>query len=224
MKPRTFLRTAATAVAAALLGTGCAPERATAPSADVASADVPAAVAQQNAKGGTLFTPIVTPAGTTVSVAQRDKPLKQDVVVTQTITPRGGQLHIGAAGLTVYFAPGAVTQPLTVTATAYAGTSVAYSFEPHGTVFHAPVYVVQDLQITTVKSNMGQASDIAGAYMPDGIADLSPNGTALVSEIHTAEMTKGHDYLGKLVLTNAIFEIQHFSGYILTGGRGGNGH
>lgn len=203
------------ALAVALVGTGCAPERATAP-------DLPAAAAARNAgsAGATsFFTPVATDPGTTVPVVQRDRPLKSDVSVTQTITSRGGIIRIGCAGLAVVFAPGAVSTPLRVTATANAGSGLVYSFEPHGTVFKAPVYVVQDLHITTIRKDINLAGTVAGAYMPDGLADLTPNGLARVSELHDAVVDKDHVPGMGLVLTQAAFEIQHFSGYILTVGR-----
>jgi hypothetical protein len=203
------------ALAVALVGTGCAPERATAP-------DLPTPAAARNAGGSgatSFFTPVLTDPGTTVPVVQRDHALAADISVTQTITPRGGVIRIGAAGLWLVFAPGAVSAPLQVTATANAGSGVVYSFEPHGTVFTAPVYVVQDLRITTIRNDLNLASTIAGAYMPDGLADLSPDGLAKVSELHEAVVDKGHVPGMGLVLTQAVFEIQHFSGYILTVGR-----
>lgn len=203
------------ALAVALVGTGCAPERATAP-------DLPTAAAARNvgSSGATsFFTPIVTDPGTMVPVVQRDRPLKADVSVTQTITPRGGIIRIGCAGLSLVFAPGAVSAPLQVTATANAGSGVVYSFEPHGTVFKAPVYVVQDLRITAIRNDINLANSVAGAYMPDGLADLSPDGLAKVSELHQAVVDKDHVPGMGLVLTQAVFEIQHFSGYILTVGR-----
>jgi hypothetical protein len=214
MTHRTLLRTLAAALAASLLGTGCSPDRAVAP-----EADAPSAAAQQNLKGGSLFTPLQTAPGTTVAVLQREKPLKQDATVSATITPRGGYVRIAQAGLTVYFSPGAVSQTMTVTATAYAGSAVAYSFEPHGTQFHAPVYVVQNVGLTTIAHDISLAQTIAGAYMPDGLADLQPDGTAIVSEIHDASVDKIRDPIQGLILHNAVFTIQHFSGYILTGGR-----
>lgn len=213
MTHRTLFRTLAAALAASLLGTGCSPDRATAP-----ASDVPSPAAQHNA-GGSLYVPIFTAPGTTVPVLQRSNPLKQDVTVTATITPRGGFVHIGGTGLFVYFSPGAVSAPLTVTATAYAGSSIAYSFEPHGTRFNAPVYVIQNLGLTTIAHDLCDANSIAGAYMPDGLADMQADGTARVSEIHTAEVDKVRDPIQGLILHNAVFTIQHFSGYILTGGR-----
>lgn len=214
MTHRTFFKLVSSGIAAALLGTGCAPERATAP-------EVPNVAAQQNARsGGSFDTPVLAPPGTTVPVVQRGKPLDKDIVITVTVTPRGGLVHVGTSGLLLYFAPGAVQAPLTVTATAHAGSAMAYSFEPHGTAFHAPVYVIQSLIGSNVAHSLGAASTIAGAYMPDGLADLSADGlSAQVSEIHEASVDKTHDPVHGLELGSAVFAIQHFSGYILTGGR-----
>lgn len=214
MKQSTFFQLVVAGVAATLLGTGCAPEHATAP-----NADAPSVAAARNVAGGTHFAAISTPERTTVPVVQRNRALTTDVSVTATISPGGGIVRIKSAGMALYFSPGAVSAPLTVTATANAGASVAYTFEPHGTEFHAPVYVVQDLQGTDMSTKLGLASTIAGAYMPDGISDLHADGTASVSELYGASVGKSRDPVHGLVLTNAIFIIQHFSGYILTGGR-----
>lgn len=213
MTHRTLFRTLAAALAASLLGTGCSPDRLAAPDA---SGGLNAAANQAVLPFQSAQSVIVD----TVSVLQRDKPLKQNVSVTVKVTPKGGQVDLGAAGLTLYFSPGAVTQTLTVTATAYAGSAIAYGFEPHGTVFNAPVYVVQKLDHTTLKHIRGAAADISGAYMPDGLANLSADGsTAAVSEIYETSIEKERDRIGKLMLIDAVFEIHHFSGYILTGGR-----
>lgn len=215
MMPRTLFKCLTAGLAAALLGTGCATDRATAP-------NDPAVAATKNATldSASLYTPIVTAPGTTVPVVQRLQPLAADLSVSQTITSAGGILQIPSAGLAVVFAPGAVQDSLRVTATANAGSGVVYSFEPHGTVFNAPVYVVQDMGLTTMASDTTLASTIAGAYMPDGLADLNLTGSAAVSEIHRASVgTKHAAAHGGLILDHAVFVIQHFSGYILTGGR-----
>lgn len=196
-----------------MLGTGCAPDRAVAPSAD---APIPAAAVNA------IYSVVATQPGTIVPVVQRSEALEADVSVTQVIGPRGGYLRIGKAGVLVYFSPGAVAQPTTITATAYAGSLVSYGFEPHGLQFAAPVYVVQNLGQTTLGNDLGAAGTIAGAYTPDGLADISTaTATARVSELHDAYTSKTRSSGGPIVLDQAIFTIQHFSGYILTGGRKG---
>src|SRR4051794_37268543 len=71
-------------------------------------------------------------SGIVTSVVQRVVPLQQDYVASTTIGAAGGTLRIPEAGLTVTFPAGAVSAPVTVRATALAGSSVAYRFEPHG--------------------------------------------------------------------------------------------
>jgi len=214
MTHRTLFRTLAAALAASLLGTGCSPDRLAAPDAgpSLAAADH---IAPTSSKPVIPTVPIDT-----VGVLQWEKPLKQNMSVTVKVSPKGGHVDLGATGLTLYFAPGAVSQTLTVTATAYAGSAVAYSFEPHGTVFNAPVYVVQRLDHTTYRHARGLNKTVQGAYMPDGLADLSADGkTAVVSEVYNTAIEKLRDRLGQLAQVDAVFEIHHFSGYILTGGR-----
>jgi hypothetical protein len=211
MTPRTFFRPLAAALAATMLGTGCSPDRAVAPSSD---SPIPAAAVNS------IYTVTNAQPGTTVPVVERSESLETDVSVTETIGPRGGFLRIGKAGLLVYFSPGAVSAPTVITATANAGSLVSYNFEPHGIQFAAPVYVVQNLGQTTLGEQMNAAKTIAGAYTPDGVADISvATATARVSEIHDAYVSTTHASGGHVVLDQAIFTIQHFSGYILTGGR-----
>lgn len=169
---------------------------------------------------GATFTTLATQPGTTVPVVQRITPLASDVSVTQTIGPLGGIVTIPEAGLAVYFAPGAVPQPTQITATANAGSLISYSFEPHGIRFAAPVYVVQNLLQTTVSTDVAAASSIAGGYTPNGLSDVdSATATASISELHSAITQTTRVKHGKVVLSGAIYTIQHFSGYILTGGR-----
>lgn len=211
MTPRTFFRPLAAALAATMLGTGCAPDRAVSPAANVLT---------PSAAVGATFTTLATQPGTTVPVVQRLTPLASDISVTQTIGPLGGIVSIPEAGLIVYFTPGAVPHPIQITATANAGSLVSYSFEPHGTQFAGPVYVAQNLLQTNVSTDVTLASSIAGGYTPNGLSDINDTtGTASVSELHSAVTQTQRVKHGKVILTGAIYTIQHFSGYILTGGR-----
>lgn len=198
-----------------MLGTGCASDRVTAPSA-------PSGFAAELAKAPPATGAVEKPAGgkEAVSVMQWEKKLKNDVSVTQTIGPDGGVIIIPQTGGAVVFSAGAVSVPTSITMTANAGAGVSYSFEPHGLQFNAPVFVAQDMGSVKGKFDLSLVGSIAGGYTPDGLADISGD-TAQVSEIHPAG-TVVQVANGKQQITLAEFSIQHFSGYILTGGRGRN--
>lgn len=219
MTSRTLLRTLLAGLGATLIGSGCAPDRATAP-----AHSAPAAAAElSEGSVGTASTSLTgtVASGTdlvTAPVVQRANPLEQDESVTQTIGPEGGTIRIPDAGLTVVFTPGAVSAPTSITATANAGTSVAYSFEPHGLQFQAAVRVTQDLLKTALWNQPSLASTIAGAYMPGGVEAIT-DGTAEVSEFEPTETEAAESEEDGTVLTQSTFNIRHFSGYILTGGR-----
>jgi len=213
------LRTRATlaGLALAVLAVGCAPDQLTAPPA-TARAVTPSG----SLLGGLLGTVTGVVGGVVnlvgsllVPAVQRSSTLPQDIVAQQTIDSRGGSISLPGAGMRITFSPGAVSAPTTVTVTAHAGDYLAYSFEPHGIQFTAPVVVTQDLSNAQASS----FSRLMGGYMPDGISDLDPStGTVTVSEQYPTVTTYGRGVDGRYgYMTN--FTIKHFSGYILTTGR-----
>ncbi|NNL29402.1 MAG: hypothetical protein HKO77_00180 [Gemmatimonadetes bacterium] len=133
---------------------------------------------------------------TQAMVAERSQPLPQDEVASQVIGPLGGVIQLPEAGLTVVFPIGAVDSPTEITVTAPAGNLVGYHFAPHGLEFNLPVAVMQDLTKATIEDG----ADLSAVYF-DG--DLEPEVTVL--EELTLELL---DLLG-------IFEIDHFSGYVI---------
>jgi hypothetical protein len=147
-------------------------------------------------------------------VLRRSTLLHTDIVATATITPDGGWLQIREAGLLLYFPAGAVEQDLAVTAIAYRGNKVVYSFEPHGAVFLQPVLVVQELRYTLAKTPKGGAHpDIWGVYLENGLQDVAKDGSASFAEVFDAEFYgSGDRMLG-------AFAIGHFSGYAYASGR-----
>ena len=158
------------------------------------------------------------PPGPPQPAITRQHALKKSITVTQTIGPRGGQIKIEQAGLTVVFSKGALPQNTTITVTADAGSLISYEFGPHGTQFQAPVAIEQDMQQTTIGSRTDQAKKLYGGYMPDGISDIAGD-SAKVSETHQSLTSLGIDGTGKPQLKQSVFTIWHFSGYILIGAR-----
>ncbi len=206
-----IVRTALTAIGAAIIATACAPEAGVAP---LPPAPPAASVSHSNdllSTVGSILQPVTNLL--TVPVEPRSTPLAQDISVTQTIGSSGGTITIPAAGLTVKFAPGAVSQNTTITATAYAGGYVSYGFEPHGLVFNAPVTLTQDMSKVALTSRLLSLLTLHGAYVPGNAAGVAPDGTISVSQLLNVTTTSG--LLGNL--TSASFTLPHFSGYILAG-------
>jgi hypothetical protein len=167
--------------------------------------------------GGTLGLVTNTVEGLlSVPVVTRNTALAQDVTVTQTIGKNGGAISIPSANLTVTFAPGAVDSATSITVTAYKGKELAFGFGPHGLVFKAPVTFKVGLANTSVAGRPDLVSTLKGGYIPNGLLDLDGLGNALVSELNA--VTAILSPTGKTV-DSASFNIPHFSGYILAGGR-----
>lgn len=203
----------ATAAGAVMIGVGmmagCASDQVTAPPVRSAATKAPPARSGSRTTGDSL----------TVAVGTRwITPLPQDVSVTKIIGPAGGTVSISALKVTLSFAPQAVAQNTTITMTVSKGSVVAYGFEPHGTVFHAPVRLTQDLHNTDAFNKPAEETTMFGGYLPGGFSDIGSDGSAVTSEQNTAvTMTEIVNGAKKLKATS--FTIPHFSGYILAGGR-----
>jgi hypothetical protein len=149
------------------------------------------------------------------TLVKRTFTIAHEISATATITPTGGMLSLPEAGLLLYFPEGAVSTPLTVTATALVGNRVAYNFEPHGTVFNTPIYVAQELLDTELNTPRArkQRPDVWAGYLANGAADILSDGSANFTEVFDAF------YYGKGNDTYAIFTTAHFSGYAMASGR-----
>jgi len=149
-------------------------------------------------------------SGILTSVVQRVVPLRQNYVASATIGTAGGTIRIPEAGLTVTFPAGAVSAPVTVRATALAGSNVAYRFEPHGLVFQKEPVVAQDLSLTGVVNQLLTAQ-LAGGYFAD--ESTLAGGKVVVTEERPASLD--------LLRLRMTFTIRHFSGYAATQRKGG---
>jgi hypothetical protein len=139
--------------------------------------------------------------GDTVVVVQRFVSLAEDEVVTTTVGPLGGRISLPNAGLTLVVPPGAVTAPTSITVSAPAGNLLGYSFHPHGLTFNVPLLASQDLSGTNAFAGLGAMSpNLVAAYFE---GSLTPSVEAL--EILPLGLS------GRL----GLFNIQHFSGYIV---------
>jgi hypothetical protein len=149
-------------------------------------------------------------SGILMSVVQRTVPLTQSYAASATIGTAGGSIRIPQAGFTITFPAGAVSAPVTVRATALAGSNVAYRLEPHGLVFQREPVIAQDLSLTGVVGQLLTAG-LAGGYVPD--ESTLAGGTAVVTETRPATVD--------LLRLRMTFTIRHFSAYAATRRGGG---
>jgi len=196
MKP-TLRRLAALALGALALAS-CGGEHPTLPQLQQSAPEAPAA----DLLGG--VTSLVGMNG-----LQRTTPLAVPITVSKAIGADGGTLAIPEAGVTVTVPRGALAATTTITMTARAGTLVAYDFAPHGITFAKPLVFSQQLRGTN--ATLLSAPLLRLGYYED--ANLLTRTGGLVSEL-----------LGGAVNTltwTFTSTIPHFSGYIVTCGRGG---
>lgn len=155
-------------------------------------------------------------AGAAASVAhsaRRARPLSHDVRATVTIdAQRGGTLSVPEAGLTVVVPPGALPagqSSLELSVTAYAGSQLAYEFEPSGTQFTRPITVRQDIAMLADAGLLGTRRAPELGYFR-AKSDLHANtGTAQTYERLVGSVATG---------TDIAFDVWHFSGYIVVWG------
>lgn len=209
MSSKNLVRATLMGVALTIAAVACSPDAVTAPRA---SGSLLGGLV------GTVTTVTNTVTGIVLPAVKRTTALPSDVTVVQTIGSAGGTISIPKAGVRVIFAPGAVSAPTTITATANAGSYLAYTFSPHMT-FNAPVTVAQDMSNVQTTGLLGGLASLQGGYMQNGILDLNTVlGTVTVTEQLPATSSMvaapdGHTYL------ETRYSVKHFSGYILTGGR-----
>ncbi len=237
MTRTSILRSLITGLGLAVAMAACAPgdlagpqTPAAAPAASVVtsvatpSATAPGASASAGLLGAVLQAPtaLVQTVSQVVSdllypVVQRKVALANPITVTKEIGVAGGSVAIPQAGLTITFARGALLASTPITVTADAGKAVSYEFGPHGTQFHAPVTIAQDMSLTTLADCPGSASSIQGGYTPNGLGDIINGLLAHVAELLKATTTIVVGSDGKQHLGTSSFIVKHFSGYILIG-------
>ena len=150
---------------------------------------------------------LVLPEPDEVLVVQRIEPLIQEFTVSQVIGSRGGTLEIREAGVSVRVPPHAVGEAMTMTLTARAGSLVAFEFAPHGVRFAKALKVELDLKNTSM---FAADQSLSAGYFPRASAINDALGTALIEEILPTKRS------GRWL----SFEIVHFSGYLVSSGRG----
>lgn len=143
------------------------------------------------------------------------KALTRNVAVTTNITrsvkftKAGGTIAIPELGLSVDVPMGAIpSDTMTITVTAQQGKMIAYDFQPHGTKFLKPLTFRQDLAGTSWGTTL--LGTLNGGYFKS-TTQLDPaRNTALLDEL-----------LPAIILLNrqVTFNINHFSGYMVSSGR-----
>ncbi|MEO8563509.1 MAG: hypothetical protein ABI601_15625 [bacterium] len=192
------------ALSAALVAVAsCSTDQPTAPAA-------PRSVPTVAALSADLLGAVTGVVNSLVSVdgLQRNTALAAPITVSKTIGAAGGTLAIPEAGVSVTVPAGALARPTAITMTARAGKLVAYDFTPHGITFARPLVFSQSLRGTN--ASLLSVPFIKLGYYKD--ANLLTKTGGLVSEL-----------LGGLVNVlewKFTGSIPHFSGYMLTCGRG----
>jgi hypothetical protein len=185
-----------------VLASACSTEQATAPA--TAPAIQPAAQSADLLGGvGTLLGDLHLVTG-----LKRTTPLAAPITVSRTIDSRGGVLSIPQAGVTVVVPYGALTRATTITMTARAGYLVAYDFAPHGITFARPLVFTQRLSGTNASLLSAPFLKLAYYQDPSLLGEL----TATVSELIGG--------VSNLLTWTFSAPIKHFSGYLVTCGRG----
>jgi hypothetical protein len=199
MRARTFAPLAAV-LATLLVVSACA---------ETDSISAPRPVNQPSALLGDLLDGTVSTLGNVlVAPVQRKVPLAEPVSWSFSVGSGGATSSNSASGLTIAVPAGAVSQPVTITVTALAGSAVAYRFEPHGLQFARNVRLTQK----TSHINFGLLNSLLmqGAHFP-GDEPVYTNGLVAVTETVSASLN--------LLLGNVSFPIRHFSGWIIASGR-----
>jgi hypothetical protein len=205
---RQFARRAAVAavVAGAALSSACSNDAATAP-------DVSADVSRSDGLISDLLSG-VTGLLIPVKALERDVPV---AAMTRSFTitkSSGGRIEIPETGLRIDVPPAAIaTNSLVITVNVLPGKAVAYDFQPHGTKFLKPLAFRQSLRGTSW-DHSGFKGTLNGGYFKDTRQLNLLSGLAILDELFPVEI-KTHE---------ARFNINHFSGYMVSGGRKGSSY
>ena len=165
----------------------------------------------QDTASGPAATPVMATSSVTTTTAgllPRPAALSTTQSTSATIGPLGGTLSLAKVGLTVIVPPGALLAPTKITVSTY-NKALGYDFQPHGTVFHLPLTIVQKVPTTS----FSLPSTLSTAYVADRSQVDESTMTAQVNEFLPLAIDTG---LGQIT-----FQVWHFSGYMLSTGRKG---
>ncbi len=135
-------------------------------------------------------------------VLEREEALEEAERESAFIGPKGGEIELDEAGLTIYFPRGAVPFRTKITVVAPAGNLIAYEFHPHGLVFQKPVTVIQELEgdDDDEEEDASLKGSLVAAYF-EGVLGA----TVFATELRPAKLYE--EFL--------VFTIEHFSGYVI---------
>lgn len=142
-------------------------------------------------------------------------PIGSPVYASATIDSAGGWVELAATGTYLYVPTGTVAVPTTFSIKAVAGKLAAFDFQPAGSVFKTPVFLVQDKTklvnnplVTGLLSTVGATQQLG--YFADESKLDHTFATAVGSELRPSLLDSTHQYLA--------FPVYHFSGYIVSWG------
>jgi hypothetical protein len=153
----------------------------------------------------------------TALVLKRLTPLDSNISISAVIGPKGGAIKINDAGGKIDIPAGALSQETTITMTALAGPNVAYEFQPHGLTFAAPVKIQQDLRYTWASVYPQLLGTAHGGYYDQSLDSSFVDPGKLLVKLKEHEL----GYIESNA-TQLKFYVNHFSGYLVTCGRGIN--
>lgn len=145
----------------------------------------------------------------------RRTPIASDIKKSITLRgDAGGTIEIPEAGLRVDIPSGALPKSngsTTITVTAYAGSQIAYEFEPAGTKFLRPAQFQQDLNSLTLTSSLlGRLLPSVSYFKTRTDLDPSSAVARTYENLLTSFDLSGHTMKA---------DIWHFSGYVVAWGR-----
>ena len=155
------------------------------------------------------------------AVLRRTKPLSQSVSVTQTVGAQGGTIKLKDAGVTLEIPAGALSANTAITITAPSGNAVAFTFVPHGLLFATPASLHLDVKGTTAEAELKELIDwVKKNKIKDPVALDAYAGVYFVGDV-SGPVQPQELLETSLVGNQIVFDIEHFSGYAVAGGRSG---
>jgi len=165
----------------------------------------------------TTVTGVLFPEGKTVdAVKWGSGHVSAEYRASATIGYWGGTIKVPGADFSITFPVGALSQSTPITIIAQSGQYVSYDMLPHGLKFAKPVLAMQGFRNTSIY-NTAAAKTAQGAYLPDGKETIAADGTA--TTVETLTSTTLNTVTGLLwVPQSQVWEVKHFSRYILVSG------
>ena len=131
------------------------------------------------------------------------------ITVSAEIGRKGGWVQIPQTGFALYVPERAVKKNTTFTVTALPGKMVAYEFEPHGTTFDKPLYIVQSMKDVDMTGK--DMAKLEVGYFKSSTQVNNLDQLATINEFLPVFFDARHDVL--------YAPITHFSGYMIATGR-----